>query len=317
MKNLTAIMITLAMLCTVSCTGNTNTPAQTTVTTPVGSGVLDAPSETTETTVPVTETETVETTVTTAGTTAETAEPFDVDAFLADCTVYEVTTETITAPLDELIKMSDFEKPTKIALRFTDAEGLTICMDSAESDYGIHYYYVKYIFNGVVDIPVFSNKQFEYRYVGFEVRHKNGTTIIENSDGHGGYVTDYIIKDNEYYILENDATETGYSLSVYFESVGGLGYTKTASKYHVNSFEAFLMAYESDEDFYMEYGSVAFENGEIIFVANETITIGEGRPFSVIDKYYEKYGVGSLSELVEIYKQYLAEGRQTEFLELN
>ncbi|MBE6709115.1 MAG: hypothetical protein E7578_07740 [Ruminococcaceae bacterium] len=299
MKRIIGAALALAML--VSCNNNTAEPAVTTT-----GEESSAPTETTVMTTVEEETE---------ETTADEGS-FDIEELLAECTVYDVTTETLTEPLGKLMDMRDTDKPKKVALRVNDIDDLLFFMEYGLSEYNTHTYYITRIFSGTVEI-VIPNQQFEYNYVGFNANHKGGTTIIENSNGHGTYGQYYVIRESKYFLIENSASESNVALYLNMAEDGEVTYKKIAAKYHVNNFEAFLMAYESDDDFYEEYGSVVFENEEAIFVPIEIVTVGNDDTWSIaINSFFEKYGVDSIGELAELYKQYVAEGREREFMGL-
>jgi len=297
---ITAVAITLAILASLTaCGGNSGTPATTTATTTVGTGVPDGPSETTETTTaPVEEEET-----------------FDVDAFLADATVYDVTTDTATDPLKELDKMSDADKPKKIALRFTDAEGLTAYMEQSE----LGSYFITHLQKNSLDVPLSENDGLYYGNNGVSFSHKSGTTIIEIAGGLHVFSNYHIIKGEEYNLIKNTAAKSGYALYVSMDDSGELTYRKYNEKYHRYSSEEILLAYESDDDFYNENGTLYFENGTAVYEAESSMTIGE---YFNSDNFElkaprDRYGVKSMSELAELYRQYVSEGKQREFMELD
>ena len=78
-----------------------------------------------------------------------------------------------------------------------------------------------------------------------------------------------------------------------------------------------LLAYEFEDDFYCEDGTLYFENGTTVYAAESSMTIGE---YFNSDNFElkaprDRYGAKSFGELVELYKQYWREGRENEFFE--
>ena len=299
---ITSVAITLAMLASLTaCGGNNDTPATTTATadtTTVGQGL--APAETTD-----------------IATTAPVEEVFDVDTFLSDCTVYEVTTDTATDPLNVLDKMSEADKPEKIALRFTDAEGLTVLAELAdETELGYQYSIKRAI---TENVEVVFKSGFVYYGHSFFVQKTDDTIIIQDSTlGGKKNCTEYhIIKGNEYHSVLNRFNEDGYVLSLH-TSNGEVTYSKDSIQYYYakQSFPSLADAYVSEDDFYSEYGTVNFENGKIKYTVETASTIGDLLSGETVYKEYAKrFKVNTFGDLVGIYKQYKAENRENEFWE--
>ena len=296
MKHITAMILALAMLAGMTACNEKNTPANTTGTTTV----------TSETTGTVT-TETTEK----EETTAPVEEPFDADAFLADCIVYEVTTENYRQPYKDLEKLNVSDKPAKIALRFTDAEGLVAYMNQAD----LGYYYITHLQKNSLDVPLSINYGLSYGNNGFSISHESGITIIELTGGLHVFSRYHIIKGEEYNFISNTAAESGYALYVSVDDNGELSYRKHNEKYHRHSPLEKLLACESEDDFYCEDGTLYFENGTAVYVAESSMTLGEYFNSDNFDlkRFRDKYGVKSFGELAELYKQYLSEGRESEF----
>lgn len=303
---LLAVIVTLSM---VSCKNTTDVPAQT------GSAEgTTAPAETVSTEAVTTEETTVVTTVETTAesTTAEAA--IDPDAFLEECTVYEVTSDMSSyhAPYKELQKMDDADKPEKIALRFTDIGGLTILMELVRKESWSNYC-VKHIFNNDIDILVTDETEFIYQERTFWLENCADITIINC-----GYEYDtlyYIINGNKYDKIRNNALETDYVLE-FFENETEIIYKKTDFQfYKTNNFPDLVEVYESNDDFYSERGRLVFENGEAVLIPESTMSYGE---WYQADEYNwkhlrDRYGAGDFAELAEIYRQYESEGRGLEF----
>ena len=239
------------------------------------------------------------------------AEPFDVNAFIADATVYEVTTEKVSyqKPYMDLEKLDISKRSERIALRFTDAEGLTILMEIADDGY----YYDKHIFNDNISVSI-DEDRFAYGQRGFFVGYNNGVTIVQ--DGENPYVKYHIFKGTDYEVLENDATESGYALDIYLSNDNEWIYSKGDWKYHTAlSISGLIDVYESEDDFYCEHGWVSFVNGKVMFEQEYTMTIGEyykSDSFTYRESK-EKYDAETFAEYAELYRQFVSEGRENEF----
>ncbi|MBE6709117.1 MAG: hypothetical protein E7578_07750 [Ruminococcaceae bacterium] len=308
MKKYTAIITTaLALAMLVSCNNNTAEPAVTTTgTVGITGGASPSPTETTVmTTVEETEEATEETTTD--------VDSFDVEGFLNECTVYDVTTEreSYLQPLKELQELDDFQKPEKIALRFTDAEGLVLFMEISPDQY---VYSVKYITNGNVSVSMNTEDKFFYMQRGFFVKYCSDVIIVQN--GEEAFSDYYVFKDDRYTIIENYANVSGYTLDIIKSDAGEFLYYKYNWKYAKPKYLGGLVdAYESDADFYRENGKMSVENGEVIFDAEDVMTVGEWyqSDFFPYKNYRDKHGAETFREFAEIFKQYVSEGRENEF----
>jgi len=209
--------------------------------------------------------------------------------------------------------MDDSERPDKIALNFTDPEGLVVLLKHDKEDSG--YYYVKHIFKDNVHISVPDESNFAYLQISFHVERINDTIMIKN--GVDVYEEFYFIDGNECLVIKNDAVESGYELSVIVED-GEFRYSKTNWKYYTpQTFEGIVEAYESDKDFYHELGTLAIEGGKVTFVPETTRTFGEWyqSDLNSFRNYRDKYQAKTFTELKAIYEQYAKEGRKMEFFE--
>jgi len=299
MKKLTAAALA-ALLLLAGCAKDDKTIDTTTAT-----------ADTIVTTVTTAET-TVTGTVETEETTETTEAPVDLDALLEGYTVYDVTMDSYESFVKGLTELDKSERPEKIALKFTDLEGLMLLVEPIWTlD---DYYPVLHIRKGDVDINVENNNYF--RLDGpMSIEHKNGTIMFIAGSGSGDYTKYYIIQNNEYYILENEPWEDGYRLDIILSDNGEFAYSKLNTKYFVRDPVSLIIAYESDDDFYDEEGRVSFENGEAAFVTETVRTFGESgwSANEHIVKFYEIHGVTSIAELKAVYEQLLEEGRTSEF----
>ena len=323
MKNITATILTLAMLASMTaCGGNNGTPANTTATTTVGDDAHIVPPETTETTTTVTE-----------ETTAPVEVPFDVDAFLADATVYEVTTGSVmyTMNAEDSDNSYEVEKKEyhipfvkfeerrekgeqfseKIALRFTDLNNLTILVDMYTSETGFYQEITNII---TTNYAVACSEPLEYSERSFSVVVSDDIVVLP-----GNYQTDtYLISETGYINIPTvrDEGNSKSKINVFvYENTLRYNYINTLFSNIVSLGGELTDMYNSEDDLYAEYGKVLLKDGVPCLEMTSKTTIGEwyqseNFPYA---KIRDKYGFATLKDMANRFKS--TEGYQ-EFIKI-
>ena len=98
-----------------------------------------------------------------------------------------------------------------------------------------------------------------------------GTVAVENIPARWFYITPYNVA-----YMDNAPLTDGYEIRFYYED-GEIMYQKVSYQYlyTIQAFDLFAEAFISDEDFYMEIGTIKDDDGKIICNVSEILNVGE------------------------------------------
>ena len=301
MKNITATILTLAMLVSLTACGEGNDiPANTT------GGARPSPTEVT-TTVTTTETET--TTVTTVGDdthivpsdTTTATEAVDIEALLEGYAVYETDATSYNDVVNAVAKdnLGNF-----FAVRFTDVQNCAIVFNSEKiGDHGN--YNIKpitaYIFGQTLDLTFDGHTLYGY---------DNGFMFSATSDVIcvGMYPSCYIVSQNDVVLLD------GSNDVVYYieKNSNEFSYSKWSKMYHIGqqALSELEKAYTSDNDFVCEFGRIVLTEEGISLVTDEKYNAGEWYKSDRLFEHYKKYrnlpGCETIGGLIAMEKEYIS-----------
>lgn len=281
MKNLTAMILAIAMLCAVSCKVNTTTPAETTATTTtVGSDAPIAPPETTETTAPV--------------------EDVDIPSLLEGYTLHELSSDELESfragfPEDSALG--------KLAVKVTDYDELYLLMED----------------EGVIDGDAYERAKVQRVICGDTVQDCN-ITFVFGPSGLGLLKTDeytvvshcwyfsyhYIFHKDGCVYIPADYGRDGASLWLSVED-GKLCY-KLENPIITNTFGDYgkiLDSVTSEDEWRYEWGTVSLDGDRVVLSKTKEQTMGDDNFLRDLFAYGSQFE--TLEELLEYNRNRLSE----------